>query len=114
MPSYSGSCILSHSRRLINEVFREMGGFYSNCIYYGGTASSYIHKQHWSNLEDKGFVGKCLGLGKNDYAYSGIFCAWFLDPKIKYCLVIDDFAGISAKRTFKGYSEKHRMIKLDE
>ena len=32
----------------------------------------------------------------------------------KYCLVIDDFGIISAKRTFKGYSEEHRMIKLDE
>ena len=32
----------------------------------------------------------------------------------KYCLVIDDFGIISAKRTFKGYSEEHRMIKLDD
>ena len=32
----------------------------------------------------------------------------------KYCLVIDDYGIISAKRTFKGFSEEHRMIKLDE
>ena len=28
--------------------------------------------------------------------------------------MIDDFGIISAKRTFKGYSEEHKMIKLDE
>ena len=71
-------------------------------------------KKHWSTLVDKGFVGKSLGSGKNDYGNSGIFYAWFLAPKIKYCSVIDDFGNISAKRTFKGYSEEHRMLKLDE
>ena len=114
MPSHFGSYILSHSKRLMNNVFREIDGFYSNNIYYGDTDSGYIHKKHWSTLVEKGFVGKSLGLGKNDYGNSGIFYAWFLAPKIKYCLVIDDFGIISAKRTFKGYSEEHRMIKLDE
>ena len=114
MPSHFGSFILSHSKRLMNEVFRVIDGFYSDCIYYGDTDSGYIHKKHWSTLVDKGFVGKSLGLGKNDYGNSGIFYAWFLAPKIKYCLVIDDFGIISAKRTFKGYSEEHRMIKLDD
>ena len=33
---------------------------------------------------------------------------------MKFCLIIDDFGIISAERTFKGYSEEHRMIKLDE
>ena len=114
MPSHFGSYILSHSKRLMNNVFREIDGFYSNNIYYGDTDSGYIHKKHWSTLVEKGFVGKSLGLGKNDYGDSGIFYAWFLAPKIKYCLVIDDFGIISAKRTFKGYSEEHRMIKLEE
>ena len=114
MPSHFGSFILSHSKRLMNDVFREIDGFYSNNIYYGDTDSGYIHKKHWSTLVEKGFVGKSLGLGKNDYGDSGIFYAWFLAPKIKYCLVIDDYGIISAKRTFKGYSEEHRMIKLDE
>ena len=114
MPSHFGSFILSLSKRLMNEVFRVIDGFYSDCIYYGDTDSGYIHKKHWSTLVDKGFVGKSLGLGKNDYGNSGIFYAWFLAPKMKYCLVIDDFGIISAKRTFKGYSEEDRMIKLDE
>ena len=114
MPSQFESFILSHSKRLMNKVFHEIDGFYSNNIYYGDTDSGYIHKKHWSTLIDKGYVNKSLGQGKNDYGNSGIFYAWFLAPKIKYCLVIDDFGIISAKRTFKGYSEEHRMIKLDE
>ena len=115
MPSHFGSFILSHSKRLLNEVFRVLDVFHSDCIYYGcSTDSDYIQKKHWSTLVDKGFVGKSLGLGKNDYGNSGIFYAWFIAPKIKYCLVIDDFGNISAKRTFKVYSEEHRMIKLDE
>ena len=114
MPShFFGNYALSHSKRLMNDVFREMDGFYSNNIYYGDTDSGYMHKKHWSTLVEKGFVGKSLGLCKNDYGNSGIFYAWFLAPKIKYCLVIDDFGVISAKRTFKGHSEEHKMIKLD-
>ena len=98
----------------MNDVFREIDGFYSNNIYYGDTDSRYIHIKHWSTLVEKSFVGKSLGLGKNDYGNSGIFYAWVLAPKIKYCLVIDDLVTVSAKRTFKGYSEEHRLIKLDE
>ena len=112
MPSHFGSNILSHNNNMMNDVIEQIGGFYNNSIYY--TDSLYIRKKYWSNLVDNGFVGKSLGLGKNDNGNSGVFYAWFLAPKIKYCLVIDDFGIISANRTFKGYSEEHRMIKLDE
>ena len=74
----------------------------------------YIHKKYWSDLVEKGFVGKSRGLGKLDYVNSGTFHAWFLAPKIKYCLVIDDFCVVLTKTIFKGYSEEHRMKKLDE
>ena len=114
MLSHFGSFILSHSKRLMNKVFHEIDGFYSNNIYYGDTDSVYIHKKHWSILVEKRFVGNSLGQGKNDYGNSGLFYAWFLAPKLKYCLVIDDFGVISAKKTFKGYSEEHKMMKLDE
>ena len=114
MPSHFGSYILSHSKRLMNDVIKQIGGFYNNGIYYTDTDSLYIHKKYWSDFVDNGFVGKTLGLGKNDYGNSGILFAWFLAPKIKYCLVIDDFGVTSAKRTFKGYSEEHGMIKLEE
>ena len=98
----------------MNDVIKQIDGFYNNIIYYTDADSLYIHKKHWSNLVKVGYVGKSLGLGKNDYGNSGIFYAWYLAPKIKFCLVIDDYGIISAKRTFKGYSEEHRMIKLDE
>ena len=114
MPSHFGSSILSHSKRLMNYVIEEIDGFYNHIIYYKDTDSLYIHKKYLSTLVEKGYVGKSLGKGKNDYGDSGIFYAWFLAPKIKYCLVIDDFGIISAKRTFKGYSEEHRLIKLNE
>ena len=114
MSSQFGSCILSHSKRLMNDVIKQINGFYSNNIYYTDTNSLYIHKKHWSTLVDKGYVGTSLGLGENDYGDSGIFYACFLAPKIKYCLVIDDYGIISAKRTFKGYSEEHRLINVDE
>ena len=114
MPSHFGSTILSHSKRLMNNVFNEIDAFYNNIIYYTDTDSGYIHKKYWKKLDEKGYVGKKLGQGKNDYGDSGIFYAWFLAPKIKYCLVIDDFGIISAKRTFKGFSEEHRLINLEE
>ena len=65
-------------------------------------------------MVDDGFVGKSLGSGKNDWRNSGMFYSWFLATKIKSCLMIDDFSVILAKRTFKGYNEEHRIIKLNE
>ena len=82
MPSHFGSGILSHSKRLMNNVINQIDGFYNNNIYYTDTDSLYKHKKNWSTLIEKGFVGKSLGLGKNDYGNSGIFYAWFLVPKI--------------------------------
>ena len=114
MPSHFGSYILSHSKRLMNDVFREIDAFFNNVIYYTDTDSGYIHKKYWNKLDEKGYVGKKFGEGKNDYGDSGIFYAWFLAPKIKYCLVINDYGINSGKRTSKGYSEEHRLIKLDE
>ena len=101
MPSHFGSYILSDGKIIKNEVINQIGVLYNNSRYYGDTDSMYIHKKYWSNLVDNGFVGKSLGLGKNDYGNSGIFYAWFFAPKKKYCLVIEDFGVISAKRTFK-------------
>ena len=79
---------------MIKDVFKQIGGFYNSCIFYIYTDSLYIHKKHGSSLIDNRFLGKCLGLGKNDYRNSGIFYAWFLAPKKKYCLMIDHFGVI--------------------
>ena len=114
MPSYFRSCILSHCKSLMNDVIEQIDAFYNNSIYYTDADSLHIHKKHWSDLVDNGFVCVSLGLRKNDSGISGIFYAWFLAPKINYCLVIDDFGVILAKRTSNGYSEEHKMIKLNE
>ena len=109
-----GSCILGHSKRLMNIVIREIDGFYCNNVYYGDTDSAYFHEKYLATLIEKGYVGNCVGLGQNVYGTSGIFYAWLLGPKIKYCRVIEDLGVISAKRWFKGCSEEQRMMKLDE
>ena len=61
----------------MNDVIKQIGGFYDNNIYYTDTDRLYILKKYWSTLVEKGFVGKTLVLGKNDYGNSGIFYAWF-------------------------------------
>ena len=104
LPSLFGRYILSHCERLMNGVIKQKGGFSYNSIYYRDTDYLYIHNKYWSDLVDNGFVGKSLGLGKKDYAILGILYGWFLATKIKYCLVVDDFGVISARRTFKGYT----------
>ena len=98
----------------MNEVINQIGGFYKNSIYYGDTDSMYIHKEYCSDLVDNGFVGKSLGLGKNDYGSSGLSYAGFSAPKITYCLVIEDIGVLSARGIFEGYRKELRTLKLDE
>ena len=74
----------------------------------------YIHKKTGLLLLILDSLVNILAWIKNDYGNSFIFYAWFLAPKIKYYLVFDVFVVLSASRTFKGYSEEHRMIKLIE
>ena len=73
LPSHFGSCILSESKIIMNEVINQIEGFHTNGIRYGDTDSIYIHKNYWSDLVDNGFVGKTPGLGKNDYGNSDVF-----------------------------------------
>ena len=109
LSSHFGSKILSNSKRLKNDVIKQKGASYKISVYYNDTDSPYRNKKYWSDLIDNGFVGKSLDLGKNYYGDSGLFYAWFLTPKIKYCLVIDDFGVISAKHLFKDFFQEHRM-----
>ena len=37
-------------------------------------------EKHCSTLVERGFVGKSVGLGKNDYGNAGIFYSLFLAP----------------------------------
>ena len=56
MPSHFVSFILSHSKKLMNDVIKQIGGFCDNSIYYTDTDSLYIHKKFWSSLVDNGFL----------------------------------------------------------
>ena len=44
MPSHFGSNILSHTKRIMNDVIKQTDGFYNNNIYYTDTDSLHIHK----------------------------------------------------------------------
>ena len=90
----------------MTNVIKQIAGFYNNSFYYTDTGSLYLHKKFWSDLVDNGCVGKFLGLGKNDYGSSGVFYACFPSPKIKYCLVIDDFQLNARSKDFLKNIEK--------
>ena len=43
-------CFLLHSKRLMNDVIEQIGGFYGISIHYTDTDSLYIYKECWSDL----------------------------------------------------------------
>ena len=81
MPSHFGSYILPHSKRLVNEVIDQIGGFYINSFHYGDTDSTYFPRKYWSSIVEIGFVVKSLGLRKNDNGNSGFLMYGFWLPK---------------------------------
>ena len=88
-PCQLGSFILSHSKRLMNDVILALDGFKNNKLYYGDTDSVYINNDDYEALKTKGSIGKNLYQSKNDYGNGGILYDLFLAPKIKYCINID-------------------------
>ena len=44
-PFHFGSYNLSHGKRLLNDVIKQIDGLYNNSIYYIDTDSLYIHKK---------------------------------------------------------------------
>ena len=101
-PSQLGIFILSHSKRIMNNFIINIDGAKNPKIYYGDTDSLYIHKDNWNILNERGNVGNDLGQGKNDYGDGGIILGYFIAPKIKYCLVLNDKYILEEKKTFKG------------
>ena len=104
-PCHLGSLILSHSKRLMNDVTLALDGFKINKTYYGDTDSVYLHNNDYEILKTKGLIGKDLYQSKNDYGKRGILYGLFLAPKIKYCVNIDENGILSQKTTFKGYDQ---------
>ena len=110
-PFQFGSLILSHSKRLMNDVILALDGFRNNRIYYGDTDSIYIHKNDYNMLIEKGLVGKDLFQCKNDYGENaGIVYGLFLAPKVKYFIIIDENGVFNRKTTFKGYNQNIKNI----
>ena len=56
-PCHLGSFILSHLKRLLNDVILCLDEFRNNKVYYGDTESIYIHKKHW-DIKNKRFNRK--------------------------------------------------------
>ena len=75
----------------MNNFIREINGFYNNGIYYGGADSLYIEKKYWDVLDKANLVGKNFCPGRNNWESGGICYGLLLDPKLKYCLTIDNY-----------------------
>ena len=106
LPSHLGAFILSNSKRIMNNFFREINGFYYNSIHYRDRDSLYREKILGS-VRQTTLEGKNLCQGKNDYKSGGIFYALFLAPKIKYVLTIDEFGIIQQHMTFRGFNDSN-------
>ena len=105
MPLHLGAFVLSNSKRIMNNFIHAINGFYTNDVYYTDTDNLYIESKHWNKLDKASLVGKNLLQGKNDYKDGGVFYGLFLAPKIKYCLIINNYGVISEKKTFKGFKD---------
>ena len=110
-PFQFGSMILSHSKRLKDDVILALDGFKNDKIYYGDTDIVYIHKNDYNTLIEKRLIGKDLFQSKNDYGDdAGIVYGLLLAPKVKYCIIIDENGVLSQKTTFKGFNQNINNI----
>ena len=110
LPSHLGAFKLSNSKRNMNNFIREVNGLFKNSIYYGDTDSLYIEKKYWDVLDKANFVGNNLCQGKTEYKTGGIFYGFFLAPKTKYVLTIDEYGIIQQFVTFKGFIDSKRLL----
>ena len=51
-------------------------------MYFGDTDSLYIEKKYWDVLDEAKLVGKKLCQVRNNSKLGGIFCGFFLPPKL--------------------------------
>ena len=110
LPAVLGAFILSNSRRIMNKFISKINGFYKNIIYYTDTNRLFIEKKYCDVLDKSNLVGKGLCQGENDYKIGGIFYGFFLSPKIKKCLTIDEFGVVQEHKTFKGFNDSNRFL----
>ena len=65
-------------------------------------------------LDKAGLVGDDLYQDKNDYKSVCIFYALFLAPKIKYCLLLDEYGIFQEHETFKRFNNSERLSKRNQ
>ncbi|ESP02769.1 hypothetical protein LOTGIDRAFT_156714 [Lottia gigantea] len=72
-PSHLGSFVLTHSKKIMNNIIHVINGFYKPEIYYTYTDSLYISSNNWKKLNRAGLVSeKDYSKGKNDCGDGGI------------------------------------------
>ena len=69
----------------------------------------YKENKYWDVLEKVNLVGKDFCHGKNNYETGGIFYGFFLAPKIKYVLTINEFVFVQEYKIFKGFNDSKRL-----
>ena len=89
----------------MNNLIREINGFYNDSIYYGDTDSLYMEKKFWDVLDNAKIVGESLCQGKNDYELGGNFFSLFLASKVKYVSTINEFGIVQQHMTSKGFND---------
>ena len=70
----------------------------------------YIEKKYWDVLDKASLVGKDLCQGKNDCKSGGVFYGFFLAPKIKYVVTIDENGIKKEHKTSKGFYGRDRLL----
>ena len=112
-PSLPGSFILSHSKRLMNDVVISLDGFKNIKVYYTDTDSIDTHNDDYELLKSKNLIGKDLHQCKNDYGKSDFLCGLILAPKLNYCTLIEEKVILSQRTTFKGYDQNMVGLKFE-
>ena len=105
-PCHLGSFILSHSKRLMNDVILAIDGFKNNKFYSSDTDSTYIQKNDYNILKTNDLAGKEFFQSEHDYGDAGIVYGLFLCPKVKFCIVINEMGILSEETTFKCYDQE--------
>ncbi|ESP00789.1 hypothetical protein LOTGIDRAFT_173057 [Lottia gigantea] len=87
-------------------------GFYKPEIYYTDTDSLYISSNNWKKLKRAGLVSeKDYCKGKNDYGDGGNIFGLYLEPKVKYNIILTSDGVLKEKKTFKGYKKTFKGYK---
>ena len=94
----------------MNNLNKEMHGFYNKNVYYTNRDSLYIKRKYWNVSDIAGLVGFSLCQRKTDYKSGGIFYGLFLAPKMKYCSTFNECGILDEHKTFKGFNDSKKLL----